>query len=206
MPVAEPTPRSVAELTEAVFGEALSLSAVFDRLGIGVPRTHDDPRDEPAATLWVGSVGYERFKESGDLATRLAAAGVERLVDVRELPSSRRRGYAKTALSDALADAGIEYVHVRALGNPKPFRDLYKSGRVDEGRTHYRRHLLTRSRDALDELVPLLRDKRTALMCVEHDPATCHRQVILDALRDELGLELEVGALAEPDAPVTRRA
>ena len=49
------------------------------------------------------AIMYERFKQSGDLAARLAAAGVERLVDVRELPISRRRGYANTALSGALA-------------------------------------------------------------------------------------------------------
>ncbi len=36
---------------------------------------------------------------------------------------SRRKGYGKTALNEALGTAGIEYVHMRALGNPKSFRD-----------------------------------------------------------------------------------
>ena len=45
------------------------------------------------------------------------------------------------ALAAALADAEIEYEHVRALGNPKPYRELYRSGRVDEGVERYRAHL-----------------------------------------------------------------
>jgi uncharacterized protein (DUF488 family) len=95
-----------------------------------------------------------------------------------------------------MADVGVEYVHVKALGNPKPFRDLYKSGKVEEGQRCYEQHLLGAGRGALEELVPLLREKRCALLCVEHDPATCHRAVILDALRGELGLDLDVAEIS----------
>ncbi len=94
-----------------------------------------------------------------------------------------------------MTDVGIEYVHVKALGNPKPFRDLYKSGRVEEGRRCYEEHLLGKCREALEDLIPLLSDKRSALMCVEHDPSTCHRTVIVEALHDELGLRLDVAEI-----------
>jgi uncharacterized protein (DUF488 family) len=140
-------------------------------------------------SLRVGSIGYERFADSRDFAATLATAGFERLIDVRELANSRRRGYSKTALSGVLAEAAIEYLHVRALGNPKPIRDLYKAGRVAEGRELYRRRL---PREALERLADALREKPTALMCLEDDPSSCHRTDILAALRDELGLELEV--------------
>lgn len=184
--------RSFAELTHAYFGEVLSMNEVFARIErVEVP--------EPAATvaaLWVGSVGYERHKDHRVFAQHLSDAGVERLLDVRELPISRRRGYAKSALSQAMAEVGIEYVHLKALGNPKPFRDMYKSGRVDEGRQRYGEYLLSERRDALRDLVPLLRDKRSVLMCVEHDPTTCHRTVIVEALHKELGLELDVAQIA----------
>ena len=63
------------------------------------------------------------------LVATLREAGVQRLVDVRKFPSSRRRGFSKTALAAALDAAGIEYVHARALGNPKPNRDLWRAGR-----------------------------------------------------------------------------
>jgi uncharacterized protein (DUF488 family) len=186
--------RSLAELTQACFGEALTMDQVFARVDlVQLDRRASAVTSTP---LWVGSVGYERYKDNVDFAQLLADAGVERLVDVRELPISRRRGYAKTALGEALGAVGIEYIHIKALGNPKPFRDLYKSGHAEEGRMRYERHLLGEQRGALDELVPLLRDKRTALMCVEHDPAVCHRTVIVDALRDELRLDLHVAEIA----------
>jgi uncharacterized protein YeaO (DUF488 family) len=82
------------------------------------------------------------------------------------------------------------------LGNPKPFRDLYKSGRVEEGRERYREHLLGGHVSDLWALVRLLREKRSALMCVEHDPAICHRTVIVEALVDELDLTLDVAEIA----------
>lgn len=154
------------------------------------------PAAEVAAALWVGSVGYERHKDSRAFARHLRDVGVARLVDVRELPISRRPGYAKSALARVMAEVGIEYMHVKALGNPKAYRDLYKSGRVDEGRRRYAHYLVAERREALRDLVPVLRDKRSALMCVEHDPKTCHRTVIVEALRDELGLELDVAQIA----------
>lgn len=91
------------------------------------------------ATLFT--IGYEQHRSPSTLIDALLDAGVRRLVDVRELPLSRRRGFSKTALSAALADAEIEYEHVRALGNPKPYRELYRSGRVSEGEKRYRAHL-----------------------------------------------------------------
>ena len=151
---------------------------------------------ESTSALWVGSIGYERYKDNRDFARCLCDEGVQRLIDVRELPISRRRGYAKTALGEAMAAVGIEYLHMRALGNPKPFRDLYKAGHVAEGRDQYARYLLGEQRAALGELVSLLEDKRSALMCVEHDPQTCHRTVIIEALREEFGLELDVAQIA----------
>lgn len=185
--------RSVAELTRAVFGEELSIDQVLTRLElVELPVSGS----ETATTdLWVGSVGYELHRDYLAFARHVQAAGVERLIDVRELPISRRRGYAKTALGQAMADVGVEYVHIRALGNPKPYRDLYKSGRVEEGRRCYEKHLLSEQRGALEGLVPLLREKRSALMCVEHDAATCHRTVIVEALRSEFGLKLDVAEI-----------
>lgn len=181
---------SLEELTRAVFGEALTVGEVFGRIG-------PLPRSSPLAAdaQWVGSVGYERHRDSAEFARALAQAGVERLIDVRELPISRRRGYAKSALAQAMDDAGIEYVHVRELGNPKPFRDLYKSGRVEEGRLAYTTLLTQERLSALDRLKALLAEKRCALMCVEDDATVCHRSVILDALRTHVGLTLDVADL-----------
>ena len=181
---------SLSDLTRIVLGAPMTLVEVAELLGAEdlVPARVEVGE----GTLWVGSVGYEQFKDSREFARLLQGAGVEQVIDVRELPISRRRGYAKTALSQTMADVGIRYVHMRALGNPKPYRDLYKAGHRRQGREKYRRHLLENQRAALDELIELLRERRSALMCLEHDPIACHRTVIVEALRSEFQLEFEL--------------
>ncbi len=117
------------------------------------------------------------------------------MVDVRELPISRRRGFAKSALAAALAEEAIEYVHLRSMGNPKEFRDLYKSGKVAEGRAGYEQLLAHERTEELRELAATIQEKRSALMCVEAEEDVCHRQVIFEALRDQVGLDLDIAQI-----------
>jgi uncharacterized protein (DUF488 family) len=75
------------------------------------------------------TIGYEGHPTPGSMVTTLQGADVERLLDVRELPLSRRRGFSKTLLSATLAEHGIRYDHERALGNPKVHRPFERAGR-----------------------------------------------------------------------------
>lgn len=184
------TDSPVASLTQSALGRSLSLSEALELL---------ESMDAPSAPLGggedpirLGSIGYEKHREVDAFARLISAAGIERLVDVRELPISRRKGFAKTALSSALEDHGVEYVHLRSMGNPKEFRDLYKSGRVEAGRSGFEKLLLGDRLDDLALLAEMIREKPAALMCVEDEEDTCHRRVILDALESEVGLNLEV--------------
>jgi uncharacterized protein (DUF488 family) len=136
------------------------------------------------------TVGYEG-RSLDELVVELNDAGVERLVDVRELPLSRRRGFSKTALRDGLLKAGIEYVHIKALGDPKANRERYWAGDVDGGAAVYREHLNNGSRSALVNLADSLNDDPTCLLCVERDHTQCHRDVIVEALQ-ELNPQLNV--------------
>jgi uncharacterized protein (DUF488 family) len=130
----------------------------------------------------VYTVGYEQHRRPEDLAEVLRHAQIERLVDVRELPLSRRPGFSKAALENALAEAGIAYEHARALGNPKRYRDLYKAGRKAEGERGYRAHIRNES-EAVGELLAALAAARTCVMCVERNPADCHRSILVEELR-----------------------
>ena len=71
--------------------------------------------DQHVTTLWT--IGYEKTSWPDVLAT-LRAAGVAQVIDVRQLPLSRRAGFSKRQLAAGLAEAGIGYVHLRALGTP----------------------------------------------------------------------------------------
>lgn len=136
-------------------------------------------------TTTVFTIGYE-FRDPPELVNDLVGAGVELLVDVRELPLSRRRGFSKTALRAAVEDAGIEYLHERAVGNPKPFRDAWKAGDTATGTAGYIAHLNNGSRTSVDALAQRVAQGRVCLLCVEHDPSSCHRSLLADALSERL--------------------
>jgi uncharacterized protein (DUF488 family) len=139
----------------------------------------------------VFTIGYERLQPEA-LVAELRAAGVRRLLDVRYRPQSRRPGMSKTRLGELLAEHGIAYEHVRALGTPPDLRWLYKHGRVEEGRAGFAARVEAESADALDSLAAELdTGPRTALMCLEADPAVCHRSVLTEALARRLP-DLEV--------------
>jgi uncharacterized protein (DUF488 family) len=131
-------------------------------------------------TVWT--IGYEHLLPPA-LAAELEAAAVQRVLDVRYRPQSRRPGMSKTRLGEMLADHRIAYEHRRALGKPADIRWLFKNRRVPEGRAAYREHVEAHAAAELDALLDELRDgPRTALLCLEEDPAGCHRRVICEAL------------------------
>ena len=80
----------------------------------------------------IFTIGYEGATMD-DFLSALKQAGVERVIDVRALPLSRRPGFSKTPLQNALAEAGIEYVHLKALGTPAEGRNAARAGRCIVG-------------------------------------------------------------------------
>ena len=136
--------------------------------------------------LWT--IGYERLLPDA-LFAELEAAGIERLLDVRYRPQSRRPGMSKTRLGAALAERGIAYEHRRDLGTPNDIRWFFKHNRIEEGRQAFRAHI--EDSDALAALAAELpHAPRTALMCLEADPAECHRRVIAELLCERLPLDV----------------
>lgn len=136
------------------------------------------------------TIGYEKL-QPGPLAAELAAAGVERVIDVRYRPQSRRPGMSKTRLGAWLGDHGMGYEHRRALGTPPELRALFHAGRIEEARAAYRAHVEgdAAAAAALDDLAAELAGggaPRTALLCLESDPAVCHRRVLSEALAERI--------------------
>jgi uncharacterized protein (DUF488 family) len=132
----------------------------------------------------VWTIGYERLLRP-ELVAELEAAGVRRVIDVRFRPQSRRPGMSKTRLGELLGAHGIAYEHRRELGTPADLRWLFKHNRVTEGAAAYRAHIEQAAPDALDRLAAELdHAPATALLCLEADPAACHRRVIAEALRE----------------------
>ncbi len=123
------------------------------------------------------TTGYEQ-SESEDFIRRLQANGVEMIVDVRDMPLSRKRGFSKNQLQARLAEADIEYRHVKPLGAPKEIRDpLRAGGSWWEYVKGYGRVLKNQTAE-VDALIKLAREKRICLLCFERNPAECHRSLV----------------------------
>lgn len=132
--------------------------------------------------MQLATIGYEGATLV-DFISTLEAAGVERVVDVREVAQSRRPGFSKSALRTALADAGIDYHHIRQLGDPKHGREAARAGNFDLFRTIFAAHIdLPASQDALQDAISLATEKRSVLMCFERDPRHCHRTIVAERM------------------------
>ncbi|HEX5386442.1 MAG TPA: DUF488 domain-containing protein [Gemmatimonadales bacterium] len=136
-----------------------------------------------APTHSIATIGYQGATARNVVDT-LLAAGIDLLVDVRAVASSRRPGFSKSLLAAHLMEGGIEYLHLRALGTPAAGRAAARAGRHEEMRTIYLGHLvLPEAQAALDALADLVRaGRRACLLCFEADAAHCHRSMVAAAL------------------------
>jgi len=130
----------------------------------------------------IFTIGYEGATVSEFIAA-LKRAAVERVIDVRALPLSRRPGFSKSALRAALDEAGIEYVHLKALGTPADGRAAARAGRHAELERIYAGQLeLPEAMMQGAQMLELAREKPSALLCMEREPAHCHRTLLLNAV------------------------
>ncbi|MBB3910887.1 DUF488 domain-containing protein [Sphingomonas desiccabilis] len=135
----------------------------------------------PDAAQTIYTIGYEGTTMAEFLAA-LQAAGVRRVIDVRALPLSRRPGFSKSSLAPHLAEVGIDYRHLKALGTPKRGRDAAKKGDVATLREVYHHQLeLPEAQAQAAMMLALTAELPSALLCYERDPGHCHRTLLLRA-------------------------
>jgi uncharacterized protein (DUF488 family) len=131
--------------------------------------------------MHIFTIGYEATTMAEFLAA-LGKAGVKRVIDVRALPLSRRPGFSKSPLRAALGEAGIDYVHLKALGTPSEGRSAARAGRHDDLKRIYAGQLeLPEAMVQVEQMLELAAEKPSALLCYERDPAECHRSLLLAA-------------------------
>lgn len=123
------------------------------------------------------TIGYEGLT-IGQFKRLLSANSVEHLIDVRELPLSRKPGFSKAALAAAVTSAGIQYTHMPEMGCPRPIRHQYRQD--GDWDLYTRRFLayLTTQATTLQNLLTLAKSSRACLMCFEANPAECHRSYV----------------------------
>jgi uncharacterized protein (DUF488 family) len=147
----------------------------------------------------IFTIGYqgsslERLIES------LAGADVSVVIDTRDTPHSRRPEFRPRSLEAALSEVGIRYLPARALGAPRDLRVLATDdwdGFADEYRER-----LSRVREELESLLPIVATERVCLLCFESDPDACHRSLLaheIQTLLDVSATHLRPGRSDQAD-------
>jgi len=131
------------------------------------------------------SIGHGA-RDPDSFVALLKDAGIERLVDVRAVPRSRRHpqfGYGP--LGARLQAEGLGYTWAgRALGGLRRAGDANRHGGLREPAFRaYAEHMEGAAfRAAAGALARLADSERVCMMCAERDPAQCHRSLIADWL------------------------
>lgn len=123
---------------------------------------------------------------------------VQTIVDIRELPISRKAGFSKTSLAEIAKDYDLNYVHLQSLGSPREIRHDY---REDNNWKRYTRRYMTylnTQKDSINELADLIQRKRCCLICFEADHNFCHRLFVADAVAASIDRSVKVVHLIAP--------
>jgi uncharacterized protein (DUF488 family) len=133
------------------------------------------------------TIGYEG-KTVDEFLAELVGEGVALVIDVRAVAASRRPGFSKSAMAAALRERGIDYLHLRALGTPKPGREAARKGRIAEMHAIFETQLATPEAGlAMEQAHEAASRRHAALLCFEADSACCHRAVVAQRLAERGG-------------------
>lgn len=158
----------------------------------------------PTRPKHLFTFGYEGLDIEA-FVTRLVDMDVRSVVDVRELPLSRKKGFSKRALATRLAQEGIEYMHIPSLGCPKPIRDAYRENGDWKAYTKAFLAHLRRNQPTVRKLAKLARATHVCLICFEADHTLCHRSYVAQGAT-AVGAPPVMHLAAETAHPDLRRA
>ncbi len=150
----------------------------------------------------VSTIGHST-REIGEFIDILKAHGIELLVDIRTVPRSRHNPqFNRDSLPASLAEAGIGYEHIAALGGLRRARaDSVNTGWRNASFRGYADYMETPEFErALEELIGEAREKPIAIMCAEAVEWRCHRSLVADALAAR-GIEVQHVHGAGPAKP-----
>jgi uncharacterized protein (DUF488 family) len=129
------------------------------------------------------TIGYEGLGID-DFIGRLKQFNISRLIDIREIPISRKKGFSKTVLQDRLKDENIEYVHIKALGSPSTLRKKLKSDWDYDYFFNAYSDYLSQNNEIVEQVYEYLLGGTNCIMCFEQTPEKCHRSIVAEKIKE----------------------
>jgi len=137
------------------------------------------------------TAGYEGRLQD-EFFDALVAAGTAVLLDIRAVPNSRKPGFSKKILAVSAEAHGMRYVHLQALGTPKPGRQAARAGRSAEMAQIFAAHMRTDlAQAALEAARGIVQSAPTCLLCFEADHTNCHRAIVASMLAANTGQQIK---------------
>jgi uncharacterized protein (DUF488 family) len=128
------------------------------------------------------TIGYEGSSIEAFVAT-LSFVRIDLLIDIRDVPVSRKSGFSKNALAGRLAASDIDYLHLKGLGDPKSGREAARKGRYNEFRQIFSEHLRSEIAQAdVGRGIQAALSQSACLLCFERDYSQCHRRLVADEM------------------------
>lgn len=134
----------------------------------------------------IYTIGYEGF-DIQEFCKFLKKKKISLIADVRKNPVSRKKGFSKNKLAEALSHYGISYNHYPELGVPSAWRKLAREHKITREKMfkRYEDQVLPKAETSLEKLYKSAKDEKVALLCFEADHSDCHRHFVSDKLEDE---------------------
>jgi uncharacterized protein (DUF488 family) len=138
----------------------------------------------------LSTIGYEKASQ-GDVIAELKQASIATLIDVRDRPQSRRAGFSKRQLQAAVEEAGMRYVHLKALGTPPEGREANRLRQWERFWEIVEAKLATPEAELeLQRAASLAAEAPACLLCYEADWHICHRRRVAELLNERCGFEV----------------
>jgi uncharacterized protein (DUF488 family) len=137
------------------------------------------------------TVGYEGWVIE-EFISHLKLYKIGLIIDVREIPLSRKKGFSKFALKTKLKAENIDYIHLRSLGSPSNIRQKLKSDRDYDGFFRAYDKYLSQHHDAIVEAYSHVQDDLCCLMCFEKYPEKCHRTALALKIKEFAGNDINI--------------
>ena len=135
----------------------------------------------------VFTTGYEN-SDINEFTTKLQRYGIRTVIDVREVPASRKPGFSKNRLKEHLNSCKIEYIHMKELGSPKLLRNKLKEDKdYSFFFEEYGKYLLTQLEVVKKLYSDIVAHEMSCLLCFEREPSQCHRKVVAEKIQETDG-------------------
>jgi len=160
-------PKNVCKASGIEAGDELAVSSEKGEIVLSRPKMYN-----------LYTIGYEG-RTVENLISKLRSKGITQLVDVREKPISRKKGFSKNQLKQHLDDFDIKYIHMPELGSPSDIRHEYKDGGSESSFfKKYAEYVESNEMDQVRLLEEYASAEPTAIMCFESLYCHCHRKVL----------------------------